>query len=88
MPPSGLLPRFGAEEPEMMTTSKILLAAAAAIALSSAAAAPAFAVAISHTNRAGGEPGAVTTPTNRGTPPTDTTGPSRFDKLHGDSAAP
>ncbi len=68
-----------------MTISKILPAALLAAALLGGAAAPAFAVAISHTNRAAGDPDAAPVTRVRGTPPADTSGPSRFDRLHQDS---
>ena len=68
-----------------MTLSKILPATVLAAALLGSAAAPASAIAISHTNRAAGDPDAAPVSKLRGTPPADTSGPSRFDRLHQDS---
>ena len=64
-----------------MTRSKTL-SAAAALTLLCATAAPAFAVSIRHTNRAGGDPEAAAAPTGHAPPPADTTMAHALDKAH------
>lgn len=71
-----------------MSRSFLLPAAFAAVLAAGvvAADAPAFAIAIKHTNRAEGDPDAAAAPRqgSHATPPVDTSGPHYFDKSHQD----
>lgn len=64
-----------------MTRSR-LAPAVLALGLAALAAAPAGAVSIKHTNRAGGDPEAASAPTGHAPPPADTTAAHPLDKLH------
>ena len=66
-----------------MTSTNILRAAlAVATLVAVAAVTPAGAVAIKHTNRAGGDPDQASVPVGHSAPPADTTGARMFDKAH------
>ena len=68
-----------------MRSKTLPFAAALAVLATSmllSAAVPAAATAIHHTNRAAGDPDAISAVRSQGAPPADTSGPHNFDKAH------